>query len=390
MKGVSDLGANGYAQPPKPDSTPESIQAGQDAAGAMKRDIQNKAAANPDYGKLSLQASSRLSPFMADAGLTEKDVPLLGSLKDQSAQQERGKERQIMADATTSNNAATNEQREADRLSREQIAKDTLAERALRDKEMKGAKLIPDDLISGLAEDYNAGKLTPIQMQRQISSWKDPSARLRVESEIKKGDPGFSFARDEGDFKRLNSSGASQQLRAIETFIPNVDRLQSAIAQAPNIGNKWLNQQIRGLGVQFGDKTATDIKSLVGILSTELGASTTGSISASDMRLQHAVESLNAGSPQAAAISALDLLRDLELNRHANVAKQGGKFGKEYFNRVWGEDAGNKIWDAVQSEQAGAAGKFGKSNKDVGLNAPTNIGTVSDDDIIAKYTKAKK
>lgn len=129
MKSVNDLSANGYTQPPKPASTPESIQAGQDAMGTMKRDIQNKAAANPDYGKLSLQAASRLTPLAVDAGLKESDVPLLGTLKDQSAQQERGKERQIMADATMSNNAATNEQREADRKQR---GEDNQANREMR------------------------------------------------------------------------------------------------------------------------------------------------------------------------------------------------------------------------------------------------------------------
>jgi hypothetical protein len=91
MKGISDLSANGYTQPPKPISTPESIQAGADASGAMKRDIQSKAASNVDYGKLSLQASSRLSPYMADAGLKESDVPLLGTLSDKAKSQDANK-----------------------------------------------------------------------------------------------------------------------------------------------------------------------------------------------------------------------------------------------------------------------------------------------------------
>lgn len=251
----------------------------------------------------------------------------------------------------------------------------------------KQEKMVPDVEIASMAQDYVAGKMDPVYMQHQIGGFKDPSAKARLESAIKQLDPNFNFATDSADFKRLNSNQVSQQLRAIETFVPNVERLQSAIGQTKEVKNKWLNEQIRNLGVQFGDKTATDINSLVGILDNELGASTTGSISASDYRLQHAHNSLNAGAPKEAAISALDLLRDLELNRHANVAMQGGKYGKDYFLRTWGQDAGETIWNAVIEEKKQSASRFGRSNKDIGMVQPGTKKTYSPE-IITRANQA--
>jgi hypothetical protein len=47
-------------------------------------EAQGSASAEPDYGKLSLKASSRLSPLMIGAGAKESDIPLLGTLSDRS------------------------------------------------------------------------------------------------------------------------------------------------------------------------------------------------------------------------------------------------------------------------------------------------------------------
>jgi hypothetical protein len=68
----------------------------------------------PDYNRLALTLSSKLSPAMVRAGLSESDVPVLGAVRQQADLAEKEKDRRIMADASKFNKEASIAQREAE------------------------------------------------------------------------------------------------------------------------------------------------------------------------------------------------------------------------------------------------------------------------------------
>lgn len=202
--------------------------------------------------------------------------------------------------------------------------------------EVAGGRIVPSDLRSYLPAGLVGGKAR--------------AETLRRASEIYANDhPGedpLNASRLSRDYATFRSANTNKALVAVETFLPNLDKLQRAIEQLPaNAPLRSLNTLLQQGQIEFGGQAATNVNMLKGVLAHELGASLGGGTALSDERIRIAMNSLNANAPREAALKSLDMLRGLEVNRHVNVAMQGGVYGENYLRDFYGDDTANALMD---------------------------------------------
>ena len=233
-----------------------------------------------------------------------------------------------------------------------------------------------DTDIDSMADDLVHGKVAPSQLKNLLpTGMVGGTIRARVIEAAKVKQPGFSVAKSDSDYNYYKGAGFQKAALAVETFLPNIDRLEAAIQTLPAGGAlKGLNSMLIHGGVQIGNVAATNVNMLSGVLASELGASLGGGSSLSDYRVQEALRALNSDAPKEAALASLAYLRQLEVNRHVNVSLKAGEFGKQYLRETYGEETANRLIEqehAAKKKTGDAAASRGGSDK---KTAPIQVG----------------
>jgi hypothetical protein len=244
--------------------------------------------------------------------------------------------------------------------------------------------------LSYLAGEISGGRMSPIDLRTYLpaglAGGKARTDALRMASEQYMAEhPGEQMdpSRLQRDYQNFKLPKTTQALTAVETFLPNIDRLESAIKDLPaGAPLKSMNALLQTGEVQIGNTAATNVKMLKGLLSHELGSSLGGGAALSDERIRMALDALGTDSPREAALNALGLLRQVEVNRHVNVALSGGVYGENYLRGIYGEDTANQLIanEREARKKTGKAALVGESG-----GVPFAGGATSFDDLWKKH-----
>ena len=235
-----------------------------------------------------------------------------------------------------------------------------------------------DSELEGFADDLAKGRLSPTGLKDIFPAGRTGgTARektlTRAREIFNAEHPGedFNISRLNRDYNNFKSANTTKALMAVETFIPNLDRLQTAISGLPtNAPLRSLNKMLQSGQIEFGGVAATNVDMLEGVLAHELGSSLGGGTALSDERIRIAMKALNAKAPKEAALKALDMLRAIEVNRHVNVAMSGGVYGEDYLRGIYGDEIANKLIEEERAARKKVGKKAVKQNEGGAVETP--------------------
>ena len=224
---------------------------------------------------------------------------------------------------------------------------------------------VNDSELKDLTDMYLTGKADAKTILGSVLSGnRNADARAKFMLNIQNsGTPADNVALDNEANKQFNSPRFLQQKTAIDTFLPNISKMEAAIQARPDQALKIINEGVSAAVQQTGDPRLTNIITLQNVLSTELATSLTGSLTQSDVRLKEAQNSLNSMSPAPGALASLKMLRLLELNRRAVLAISAGRYGEAEFVKQYG-NAGQIVLNGIKAESSGTADQYVKDYKE--------------------------
>ena len=198
--------------------------------------------------------------------------------------------------------------------------------------------------IASVAQDLVSGKIAPTQLPLYFPNTRGgQQARLLANEAAEKIDPDYDGAQLEQNYKTFTSSSWRNANTAVQTFLPNIDRMAGLINSLPNGPITSLNSAIQAAGIQVGNIPVTDLASLKAVMATEYSKSLGGTGQTTDTAYKEAINAFASTSSLPAFRSVVNQMRALEYSRLTSNALTAGPYGKNYLATQLGADRANSL-----------------------------------------------
>ena len=212
----------------------------------------------------------------------------------------------------------------------------------------EGQKSLAQKVIDGEWSFQTALKQYPARMGKGVNK------REIFVNDILRIDPNWDEARSERDYNVFNRQKSSDQFNAIETFLPNIKRFEDTLKSIPNqTGSMTLNKLMNTGQFEFGGKQITNARTLAELLAIEMGRSVGSGKSPTDQDMKAMEGLLSPNKPLSASLAGLETIRQTEVNRHVNLALQGGVYGEHYVKTYYSPEVGQMLIDSEKRARVG-------------------------------------
>lgn len=136
----------------------------------------------------------------------------------------------------------------------------------------------------------------------------------RIRRGLHQADPEFDYVSSNGGSKFISSTYFNRSISAIDSVLPNIDKIIELQKQVPQGDVKALNSLIQKVGLQFGSTKVTSLKAAQQIIGDELG-NALGNGTGSDLKVQLGIDVTDPTVPEDAFVSKMEFVKTALTNR---------------------------------------------------------------------------
>lgn len=139
---------------------------------------------------------------------------------------------------------------------------------------------------AGDIEDVLAGRNTLQNLRLSMGRTNDAAAYIKsIRDGIHQIDPKFDFIASDAGGKFISSTYYQKAAAAINSVLPNIDKVVDLSNQVSRVGIKGVDNQLQKAAVQIGDQKVSNFREAQKLISDEIGIAL-GAGTVSDMKLQ--------------------------------------------------------------------------------------------------------
>lgn len=140
--------------------------------------------------------------------------------------------------------------------------------------------------LSGDAEDVLSGRNTLFNIRQTMGRSNAAAAYMsELRDRIRKADSKFDFVASDAGGKSVSTSYVQRSMGAINTVLPNIDKIVDLSNQVGRVGVKEFDSALQSAGMQFGNEKISNFHQAQKLIADEIGVAL-GAGSVSDMKLQ--------------------------------------------------------------------------------------------------------
>ena len=149
-----------------------------------------------------------------------------------------------------------------------------------------GGVTIPSNVSAPDVKAVLEGRNSLLTIRQTVGRSKAADAKMQaLRDTISKIDPNFDFVSSDAGAKSVSSAYVQRSKAAINSVLPNIDKIVELSDQVSRIGVKGVDKQLQNAAIQLGDQKVSNFHEAQKLIADEIGVAL-GAGSVSDMKLQ--------------------------------------------------------------------------------------------------------